>query len=300
MKTKMLLSVIVLDLLFGQILLSPPKTYAQHIRNLTIPDSIHIQILVLKDGSKLIGRIVEIGESEIQFEMSLGKMTILRSKIKSVEVVPSSSIRNGTYWFPNPNNTRLYFAPTARNLKKGEGYFADYFFVFPGIAYGITDNITIGGGMSIIPGVDIPDQLFYFTPKIGGEISKDLNVAVGALVATVPDSFDSDAPTTAGIFYTVGTYGTPDVSVTAGIGYGYVGDEFADRPMVMVGGEKRLSRRISFVTENWMVPGVDNLIISYGVRFFSESLSVDLGLVNTLGEDTFFPGIPYIDFVYNF
>ena len=300
MKTKMLLSVIVLDLLFGQILLSPPKTYAQHIRNLTIPDSIHTQILVLKDGSKLIGRIVEIGESEIQFEMSLGKMTILRSKIKSVEVVPSSSIRNGTYWFPNPNNTRLYFAPTARNLKKGEGYFADYLFVFPGIAYGITDNITIGGGMSIIPGVDIPDQLFYFTPKIGGEISKDLNVAVGALVATVPDSFDSDAPTTAGIFYTVGTYGTPDVSVTAGIGYGYVGDEFADRPMVMVGGEKRLSRRISFVTENWMVPGVDNLIISYGVRFFSESLSVDLGLVNTLGEDTFFPGIPYIDFVYNF
>lgn len=300
MKTKMLLSVIVLDLLFGQILLSPPKTYAQHIRNLTIPDSIHTQILMLKDGSKLIGRIVEIGESEIQFEMSLGKMTILRSKIKGVEVVSTSSIRNGEYWFPNPNNTRLYFAPTARNLKKGEGYFADYFFVFPGIAYGVTDNITIGGGMSIIPGVDIPDQLFYFTPKIGGEISKDLNVAVGALVATVPDSFDSDAPTTAGIFYTVGTYGTPDVSITAGIGYGYVGDEFADRPMVMVGGEKRLSRRISFVTENWMVPGVDNLIISYGVRFFSESLSVDLGLVNTLGEDTFFPGIPYIDFVYNF
>ncbi len=300
MKTKMFLSVIVLDLLFGQILLFPSEIYAQHIKNLTIPDSIHTQILMLKDGSKLIGRIVEIGESEIQFEMSLGKMTILRSKIKGVEVVSTSSIRNGEYWFPNPNNTRLYFAPTARNLKKGEGYFADYFFVFPGIAYGVTDNITIGGGMSIIPGVDIPDQLFYFTPKIGGEISKDLNVAVGALVATVPDSFDSDAPTTAGIFYTVGTYGTPDASVTAGIGYGYVGDEFADRPMVMVSGEKRLSRRISFVTENWMVPGVDNLIISYGVRFFSESLSVDLGLVNILGEDTFFPGIPYIDFVYNF
>ncbi len=300
MKTKMFLSVIVLDLLFGQILLFPSEIYAQHIKNLTIPDSIHTQILMLKDGSKLIGRIVEIGESEIQFEMSLGKMTILRSKIKGVEVVSTSSIRNGEYWFPNPNNTRLYFAPTARNLKKGEGYFADYFFVFPGIAYGVTDNITIGGGMSIIPGVDIPDQLFYFTPKIGGEISKDLNVAVGALVATVPDSFDSDAPTTAGIFYTVGTYGTPDVSVTAGIGYGYVGDEFADRPMVMVGGEKRLSRRISFVTENWMVPGADNLIISYGVRFFSESLSVDLGLVNILGEDSVFPGIPYIDFVYNF
>ena len=71
MKAKMLLTVIVLDLLFGQILLSPPKTYAQHIKNLAVPDSIHTQILVLKDGSRLIGRIVEIGESEIQFETSL-------------------------------------------------------------------------------------------------------------------------------------------------------------------------------------------------------------------------------------
>ena len=273
---------------------------AQHIKNLAVPDSIHTQILVLKDGSRLIGRIVEIGESEIQFETSLGKLTILRSKIRDVEVIPSSSIKNGTYWLPNPNNTRLYFGPTARNLKKGEGYFADYFFLFPGIAYGVTDNITIGGGMSIIPGIDISDQLFYFTPKIGGEISKNLNVAIGALIVTVPDSLDDDVPNTAGIFYTVGTYGTPDASVTAGIGYGYVEDEFADRPMVMVGGEKRLSRRISFVTENWMVPGVDNLIISYGVRFFGESLSVDLALVNILGEDSVFPGVPYIDFVYNF
>ena len=31
-------------------------------------------------------------------------------------------------------------------LKKGEGYFSDYELFFPGIAYGVTDNVTIGGG----------------------------------------------------------------------------------------------------------------------------------------------------------
>lgn len=70
--------------------------------------------------------------------------------------------------------------------------------------------------------------------------------------------------------------------------------------MIMVGGEARLSRRISFVTENWVFPGVDNPLISYGIRLFGEKLSVDLALINLIGEDFLFPGFPYIDFVYNF
>lgn len=70
--------------------------------------------------------------------------------------------------------------------------------------------------------------------------------------------------------------------------------------MVMFGGEKRLSRRMAVVTENWILPGVDDPLISYGIRFMGEKLSVDLALVNTLGEHAIFPGIPYINFVVKF
>jgi hypothetical protein len=98
----------------------------------------------------------------------------------------------------------------------------------------------------------------------------------------------------------VGTYGTPNLSFTGGAGYGFVDGEVADKPMVMVGGEARMTRRTSFVTENWIFPGVDEPVISYGVRFFGEKLSVDLAFINTIGEEAIFPGVPYIDFVFNF
>ena len=295
-------SAIFLSLCLTMAYLSSERVYAQEktgvIQNLTIPDSIHVQILTTRDGSTNIGRIVEIHENEIEFETAFGKGTIPISKIKEIKEVPVSSIRDGQYWFPNPNATRLYFAPTARMLKQGDGYFSDYYLFFLGVAYGMTDNITIGGGISIFPGVDIDKQIFYFTPKVGLKSAKNFNFAAGALLVKLP--FDDDDTKTAGILYGVGTYGTSNGSITAGLGYGFVDRDFAEKPMIMIGGEKRLSRRMAFVTENWIFPGVDQPLISYGVRFFGETLSIDLALLNTIGEHALFPGIPYVDFVFNF
>jgi hypothetical protein len=70
----------------------------------------------------------------------------------------------------------------------------------------------------------------------------------------------------------------------------------------MLGGEKRMSRRTSFVTENYLLPGEANAAISYGIRFFGEKLSVDLAFWNAFGEDAdpIFPGIPYLAFAVKF
>ena len=70
-------------------------------------------------------------------------------------------MRNEKYWFPNPNATRLYFAPTAHMLRKGKGYFADYYLFSPSVVYGITDNITIGGGVSLFPAAGIKGGFFF-------------------------------------------------------------------------------------------------------------------------------------------
>ena len=273
---------------------------------LQIPDSTHVQIITMHDKSTMMGRIVKIEETELQFKTDFGELTIPIQKIMSIALVPVSSIKSGQYWFPNPNATRLFFAPTGRMLKKKDGYFADYYLLFPAVAYGITNNITIGGGMSLIPGVDIDRQIFYFTPKIGLTAGGNLNLALGALIIKIPD-FDDDesdsdddvASPLVGLLYGVGTYGTVNSSLTLGLGYGFVDDKVADKPMVVIGGEQRISRRLALVTENWIMPGVDYPLISYGLRFFSEKLSVDLAFLNTT-EDPIFPGIPYIDFVFNF
>ena len=267
--------------------------------NLTPPDADHIQIVTTVNGSTRIGRIVRKTENKIEFKTDLMTVIIPISNVKQIEKIPVSSMRNGEYWFPNPNATRLYFAPTARMLRKGKGYFADYYLFFPSVVYGITDNITIGGGVSLFPAAGVKDQLFYILPKIGIQITKRVNLAAGALVAKLPF-----ADITAGILYGVGTYGTTETSITAGVGYGFVyyDDDSAttDKPMLMLGGEKRLAKRTALVTENWLFPGADQPLGSYGIRFFGEKLSVDLAFLTPLGADYFFPGIPYIDFVSHF
>ena len=267
---------------------------------LRIPDSNNVQILTTKDGSKLIGRIVEIEKDEIQFESKLGKLAIPIMEIREIKEVSVSLFKEGQYWFPNPNSTRLYFAPTGRCLKKGEGYFADYYLFFTMIAVGVTNNITLSGGMSILPTGDfVENNIFYFTPKIGLIQRDNGALSVGAMMVKLP-SFGDSAASSVGILYSVGTLGGQDRSITAGLGYGYVDWDFADKPMLMIGGESRVSRRVALVTENWMMPGVDQPLISYGMRFFGEALSVDFAFINTLGDGMFFPGIPYIDFVFKF
>ncbi len=267
---------------------------------LAIPDSHQVQVLKTKDGSQLIGRIIEIRETEIQFETELGQMTIPISRIEDITTTEETSVKKGKYWFPNPNQTRLYFSPTGRMPKKGQGFFADVLIFFPGFAYGVTDNFAIGGGMSLVPGVGIENQIFYFTPKIGLVKSETINFAVGALILAIPNfDDDSDSPLV-GSFYGVGTFGRPDHSFTIGLGYGFVEDNLANKPIVFFGADLRMSRRTAFVTENFIFPEVDDPVVSYGLRFFGEQISIDLSFFNPLSDEAIFPGFPYIDFVVNF
>lgn len=275
---------------------------------IAIPDSNHFQIINLKDGTTLNGRIVEFNDTEVIFDCSVGRLTIQIGKIEEIKLAENTNIVKGRYYFPNPNSTRLFFAPTARMLKQGDGYFSDYYLFFPGFSYGFSSMFNFGGGLSIFPGLNLRDQFLYITPKIGVKASEKLNFAAGALIIKIPefddsgdtDGDNSDEISSIGILYGVGTIGSPDASLTFGMGYGYAGDNLADSPMFMIGGEARMSRRTAFVTENWIFPGSGHPLISYGMRFFGEKLCVDLAFITFLGEGAFFPGIPYIDFVVSF
>ena len=268
-------------------------------KDLVVADSTMIQSITLKDGSVLIGRIIQAESNTIEFKTAMGVLTIPILDIEEIETQSFDTAMSGKYWFVNPNTTRLFFAPTARMLKRGKGYFSDYYIFFPGFAVGLTDNITIGAGCSVLPGVSINDQIFFFTPKIGISASKKFSLAAGALIIKFPNVEDLDIPLL-GILYGVSTLGSPNASFTLGLGYGFAGSELADSPIAVIGGESRISRRVALVSENWIIPGADYPLISYGVRFFGPKISVDLAFWTILGEGWFFPGIPYIDFVVNF
>ena len=257
----------------------------------TEADSNQIWIIETSDGSSIVGSILEFGDQDIVVTATSGLIEIPVSDIVKMETISGPGMKDGEVWFKSPNPTRLFFGPTARTLKQGEGYFSDYYFFFPGLTMGFTDNFTMGAGVSIFPRVDLEDQVFFFGSKAG--IIPD-RLAAGVLILR---GFSND--TTLGVLFGVTTIGQPDGSLSAGLGYGFVDGDLADRPALMVGGEKRLSEHISLVSENYILPDTDPLV-SYGMRFFGRKLSVDFGFLNQLGDETLALGVPYIDFVFAF
>ena len=175
---------------------------------MTVPDSAHMQIVTLRDGSTIFGRIVTVNADTVIFQTGAGSMQLAAGAIREVKEIPASDMREGSYWFPNPNSTRLFFAPSGQMLKKGEGYVSDYELFFPGIAYGLTDNISIGGGVSLIP-ASASDQAYYFTPKVGFSVTDKVHLAAGVLFAGTKGG-------TGGVYYAVGTLGDGNGSVTLG------------------------------------------------------------------------------------
>ena len=179
----------------------------------------------------------------------------------------------------DPNYSRLLFAPTARPLARGEGTFSDYELVFPGVAFGLTDNVSIAGGVSVIPGLGLREQVYYVAPKIGWNIGDKAAVAIGGFAATIGDEHRDSL----GIGYLMGTFGGRDRSVSVGLGALRATGAASTTPLLMLGGNVTVSRHVALVGETWLALdegfGAAEQPIGVGVRFFGERLSADVGVV---------------------
>ena len=258
------------------------------------PDSQLVK-LTLRDGSVLIGRVIEVSPTVLVFASALGTSTIPRTSVRKVETSASRALHEGEFWPEDPSRTRLFFAPTGRMLRRGEGYFSDAYVFFPSVQGGLTDRVNFGGGMSLFPGVGLDEQVYFVTPKVGIIARPKLNVAVGALVAGMPDFFE-DSPV--GLAYGVATYGGEDASVTFGSGFGFSRSS-TSQALFMLGGSARLSRSIALVSENYLYSDNGSSgLVSAGIRFMGEQIAVDLAGFAASGADV--PIIPYVAFIYRF
>lgn len=274
---------------------------APKIVPIRVVDSTQVQVIRLRDGSSIVGRATEVGPDSIRFAASGGVLTIARANIIEAREVSTTTMRRGEVWPANPNATRLLFAPTGRMLGKKEGYFNDTYLFLLSVQGGFNSRFNLGGGMSVLPLDDFTDNVLFITPKVGLVASPKFNLAIGGLAGFAGGLVDDGATANFGVVYGVGTVGSPDASITFGTGVAYAEGNFADRPVAMLGGEARLSRRIAFVSENYLIPNEDvNSIVSYGLRFFGEKLSADLAFWNLPGKDAVFPGIPYVAFSVKF
>lgn len=251
----------------------------------------------LKDGSVLIGRV----ESQSEAQVILITRSGARVEIPRAEIVSMRNVTlrpDGQAWVEDPNGTRLFFSSTGRGLPKGEGYVSSFWLFFPFVGYGVTDWFTIAGGTPIFPGGF--GEVIYLAPKFTLFDRGKTSLSAGALSFFVTDQIDAG---NAGILYGVGTYGTRDNAITLGAGWFYAQSEdfnnISNEPVFMLGGERRISRRVKLVTENWLAvnPGVDGLW-SGGFRFIGDRLSADLGFASLPGEGGCC--LPLMNFVWSF
>jgi hypothetical protein len=258
-------------------------------------------VIRLRDGSTVIGRITSVTADSVRLRMAQGEVSLARSGIARVRQVPPTALRNGEYWFENPHPTRLLFSSTAMPLEQGTGYYSNTWLFIHTFAWGVTDRFTLGGGGTTIPGIALSDNLFYLLPKYTVFDAPRTRVALGALVGFLPfNSEANDEVTSAGLLYAVGTAGTRESNVSLGVAWGYADDELTNTPGIMLGGQGRVSRRVSLISENWFIPvdGETEGVVSYGLRFLGENLSVDLAWVTALGQRGV--GAPWLGFAFRF
>ena len=231
-------------------------------------------------GTTFTGMLVSMSLTSLEFDArELGHVTFERGQIRRADlqgVLPPTT-KAGYYDIGNGN--RLFFAPTGRGLRKGENTLQVVSLYFVGGNFGLTENISLGGYISVIPGLGLNNQFLMLTPKFSLPISEKLQVGAGALYLRIPDFNGTlDRAYGAGILYGAATYGSADNNVTAGLGYGFFEGEIGSTPILQLGGQTRVSRRISLISENYIIvdsrAGMGGL---YGIKVNWPRTSLGLG-----------------------
>ncbi len=209
-------------------------------------------------------------------------------------------------------NKRLFYMPTGYCLEKGEisveGYLEDLdpFSLMPLVGYGVTSNITVSGGFSIIPEAG-KEQFYYGSAQIGFVHKEKFAFSAAILAIHVPYEelfemlFDAS---TFGIFSGIVTYDTEYFGLTGGVGYGFAGGDPAEDPMFILGGELKLAKNQSILAEDIFFPGFDMHFLIVGMRVFgvfNKNSSLEVGFHASISEGEFsFSDYPHVGFHFYF
>jgi len=252
-------------------------------------DSASLWVVETRDGNEFTGTILfEDSTRLILKTTNYGALPILAGQIKKRKKIGSEFLVEGEYWFGNPHATRYFFGPTVHGLQKGEGYYQNTWILLNQVNFGITNYLSLGGGIMplfLIAGGPTP---VWLTPKLSVPVAREkVHLGAGMLFAHVLGDGSSF-----GIAYGASTFGNRESNLTLGAGWGFSGYDsdwvWSDRVTLMLSGMTRVGKRTYLLTENYYLnlgEGESIGIIMLGGRSVQKRLAVDYGLVLPVGTD---------------
>ena len=242
-------------------------------------------IIKMKNGDDYKGVLLKQGDGRILLKTVNGEMNLIASNIHSLENYDYV----GKFEFANPHDTRYFFGPTGIPIKKGKGYYQNILVTTNFVNYGVTKNISIGGGFEFISTV-LGSPIWFFTPKVGFDLSENIHVGSGFIMAGFADEG------TATLGYGVFTLGQSETNLSIGAGYGLIDQELSDYPVIMISGTHRISKSIALLSENYVIP--DSFYFGiHGIRILSKKNSFDVGAIIIPEIASVIPALPYVGYV---
>ena len=211
-------------------------------------------------------------------------------------------------WRPNANPYKYLVGNSAMPMEQFTGYYQNVMIFSNNVAFAFTDWFSLSAGFEIISILAQGQGPFVYNinPKITFPVIDRLYVGGNIMyINTIrrPEDFSFDGIASLNGF---ATYGTTNHNVTAALGWGWFNGEFSSEPVISLSGMTRVSDKIGFVSENWIVPNVGQDggyygLFSYGIRFMGYNTAIDLAFVNNADiADALIIGIPFLDFVVGF
>ncbi len=276
-------------LFFSLLFLSTIDLYSQAPID-TIKKSERV-VVKMNNGDEFRGKILSRDQNTVILETTNGTLNLKSSNVRSINI----DSYNGKFRFPNSNETRYFFGPSAIPIKKGKGYYQNVLLTSNFVNYGLTKNFSFGGGVEFIS-LLLRNPIWFLTPKVGFKVSERSHVGGGIIMA----GFSTEGTATLG--YGVYTFGSSESNLTIGAGYGLISGNFSNRPTIMLSGTHRVGNNLALLTENYFIPiGTStNYTGILGLRVLAPKNSFDFGLIFGPGISVIIPALPFIGYTRSF
>ncbi|MFT5764326.1 MAG: hypothetical protein ACI8X3_001756 [Saprospiraceae bacterium] len=271
-------------------------------------DSTTVWQVKTKDGNTYVGTIIFRDNKITHLKTeSLGMLVLRKKDIKFKIVYDANRLVDGEIIPIDKLASRNMLTPTGILQQEEQGYYENKYLFINHFNLALSDGFSLGLGMMPLFLFGESTTPIWIVPKIRIKTRNErLSISTGLFWSRfIFDSYGQDSKIW--IAYGMGTYGTENISFSAGIGYGYFDYYWLKSPVFSFSGKVKVSKRSYLFVESILINtlnresyyggGIDDLY-TFGARTAWRNVILDYGLLVPTGEDIGDGGVDLIAFPY--